>query len=228
MMQNVHFTFQLLGDPRQRRHIWRWLVSLRQDYLFERRLPWLTFDALDFLNSLPLYRKKIFEYGSGGSTLFWLRKGAFCVSVEHDSSWYARVRALLPKTSNLDYRLCKPENIPQMIIRDPADPNGYASAGLKEFDFRKYACQIDEFDDGYFDIVLIDGRARPSCIKHSYKKINAGGYLILDNADETYYTAKTSGYLKNFGLKQFYGAGPCGFSLWQTNIYTRNMVDGEV
>lgn len=188
----------------------------------------MTFDAFDFLKSRQLEGKRVFEYGSGGSTLFWVRQGASCVSIEHDPLWYKRMLGLLPGTKKLDYRLCEPDKRPnsENNVRDPSDPDQYSSRDLIDLDFEHYVTQIDEFRDGFFDVVMIDGRARPSCLKHSSRKIKKGGFLILDNADQCYYIAhwKTQYLLRGYDLKEFYGAGPCGHEFWQTNVYTSSQI----
>ncbi|MES1224680.1 MAG: hypothetical protein ABUT20_54815, partial [Bacteroidota bacterium] len=39
-------------------------------------------------------------------------------------------------------------------------------------------------------LILIDGRARTSCIKHAVGKLKPSGFLILDNAERKYYTSE--------------------------------------
>lgn len=96
IIENLQFIIKLcLKKPAQCRYLWRWFKSLPDNYLIKNQLPWLVFAAIDFLEDLDLKGKKVFEYGSGGSTLFWLRKGANCVSLEHDRSWYEKMKPLL-------------------------------------------------------------------------------------------------------------------------------------
>ena len=46
---------------------------------------------------------------------------------------------------------------------------------------------IDRYDDNVFDLVMVDGRARNSCIWHARRKVKPGGYLVLDNAEREKY-----------------------------------------
>ena len=74
-----------------------------------------------------------------------------------------------------------------------ADPAAYVSdderyAGKT---FRSYAQAIDAFPDRYFDLVVVDGRARPSCILHARDKVKPGGILLLDQSERPYYLAKS-------------------------------------
>ena len=189
--------------------------------MFDAAVPWLTFDAADELQKRLPSNPVVFEYGSGGSTLFWLKHGARCTSVEHDEQWYAQVRQRVGDPTRLDYRLVLPE--PAAADGDPTDPRGYRSTApaFRHHAFMNYARQIDEFPDEHFDVVLVDGRARPSCLMHAAPKVKRGGFLVLDNAERDYYTAKTSGYLNRFSQRQFFGVGPGSRTMWRTDIYQR-------
>ena len=57
--------------------------------------PWVAFSAIRFLEQVIGPQSRVFEYGSGGSTLFFSRRARQAVSVEHQSDWYARVAAAL-------------------------------------------------------------------------------------------------------------------------------------
>lgn len=185
-------------------------------------MPWITFDAIDYLEQSLGKNLQVFEYGSGGSTLFWRKFGANCVSIEHDPTWHALVKSRLCMEGNVDYRLVLPDMAESLNV-DAANPESFLSADpkLKGYSFKDYVCQIDEFPDDYFDVVMIDGRARPSCIAHGVKKVKLGGIVVLDNAERPYYVAQTGEYLQGFSRKQFSGVGPWCRWMWQTDIYIR-------
>ncbi len=203
------FLARLLRDPGERRHAARWWRSRNPHWLLDQRLPWLVFDAVDILRERPLERRNVFEFGSGGSTLFWQAHGALCVSVEHDAEWYAATKARLAAQPPVDYRLIPPDTGDIACPGDPADPDSYASSDeeLRGKRFRRYASAIDSFPDGYFDVVLVDGRARPSCLKHSVGKVAVGGLLILDNSERPHYLARTASQLRCFRETRL--KGPC-------------------
>ncbi len=221
---HLWFAAALAGTPGQRKHLVRWLRSRRRSYLLDAPSPWLTFDAIDVLRDRMRDGMKVFEYGSGGSTLFWLQWSVQLVSVEHDGEWYAVVKGRLPGHSSVDYRLVPPEPYAERNLQaDPADPLAYVSSdeNLRGRTFRRYTSQIDEFPDAHFDIVLIDGRARPSCIHHAARKVTKGGVLVLDNADRDYYVARVEASLRGFNRSAYPGAGPCNPLTWRTDIYAR-------
>ncbi|MEN9935459.1 MAG: hypothetical protein RLZZ387_2038 [Chloroflexota bacterium] len=199
----------------------RLLRSLREGYLLDTGTPWITFDAIDCIAATLPAHPAVFEYGSGGSTLFWLKHGARLVSVEHDPVWYADVRSRVDASAAFDYRLVLP--VKSNGQGDVGNPAHYASSdpAFTGYSFREYVCQIDSFPDASFDVVLVDGRARPACIAHGARKVKRGGLLVLDNADRAYYTEQNSASLRHFVCHTFVGATP-GL-LWpsQTNCYVR-------
>lgn len=221
-MSFMRFTLCLLRNSTQRKHFFRWIASFKKDSFLTKKQPWLVFDAIDFLNSLRLGDQRVFEYGSGGSTLYWLSRNMLPVSVEHDPSWFEFVRIHLD-TSKVDYRLIQPQKNLAKVILDIADPLLYLSDDIRfnGYNFKNYPSQIDAFPDEYFDVVLVDGRARPACIMHSAPKVKVNGLLMLDNADRLYYTQKTGSFLHNFRCLSYYGIGPAGSKMWGTNIYVR-------
>lgn len=225
LQRNTRRVYTLLQMPGQLRHMHRWLASFRQDYTLKRQIPWLTFDAIAYLSARVAPGWRVFEYGSGGSTLFWLNRGCEIVSIEHDELWYAQVQRRLNPDSPIDYRLVPPEpgHVCEGESASAADPRCYRSASpqFAGVNFWRYVRQIDEFPDQYFDLVLVDGRARASCVVHSASKVKAGGLLILDNAERPYYLAQTQSALSGFAERRFPGLGPGTWPSFQTNIYVR-------
>lgn len=221
----LRFALVLLRTGGQRKHVFRWLRSLGRGYLIDKPCPWITFDATDVLRASVSPGIRVFEYGSGGSTLFWVTfDPSLVVSIEHDAGWFSEVSQKLGDSSPVDYRLVQPaRHHEEPDSSDPADPDGYVSGdpSLARCSFREYVSQIDAFPDGYFDVVMIDGRARASCIKHGARKVRVGGVLVLDNSDRAYYSARTSRYLLGFERRDYPGAIPRSPMLSITSVFTR-------
>lgn len=227
LIRNTKRFLIILRAPGQIRHLRRFVASHKPGYLFDKPSPWLGFDAIDYLAGRIAPGWRVFEYGSGGSTLFWLKSGAEVVSVEHDADWYAQMQQRLKQQPQVDYRLVLPESgdICEPKPDTSADPHCYHSsdpqyAGLN---FRCYASQIDEFPDQYFDLVVVDGRARPSCLMHSLAKLKVGGLLVLDNTERRYYLTHVQPFLKGFAEHRFRGLGPASpvYLQTQTSIYVK-------
>jgi hypothetical protein len=188
--------------------------------------PWFNFEAIEFVDRRLERGMRVFEYGSGGSTLFYAGRTAGGCSVEHDPAWY-EVVAQAVRGQGL-------EDVWSVILQvpgaasgggdDPADPHAYRSAdlALRERGFQAYAAIIDRFEDEAFDLVSVDGRARPSCALHARRKIRHGGYLLLDNSDRAHYH-QIHAMLDGDGWTRhhFEGPVPSNFEFCSTTIWRR-------
>lgn len=166
--------------------------------------PWLTFPAIDFLAEHVKPGYKVFEYGGGGSTLFFCKKGADVVTVEDNADWF---RILTETVQSRNYsgtwegHFIPAEPVKSSAPRNHANPDDFMSAskGCEDLSFELYARAIQRFPTDYFDVVLVDGRARPSCIKQAIPHLKKGGLLIIDNTERSYYlTAFTSEQINSF------------------------------
>jgi len=208
------------------KYFFPWFLSLRQSAnpLADER-PWIIFEAQEFFDGILNKNMHVFEYGSGGSTIFFAKRVGAVVSIEHHREWYNRVTQELhrKKIYNGMVRLAEPENH-ENFNADFMDPAGYASDGseYKGKTFKKYASSIDGYPDGNFDVIVIDGRARISCFKHTLKKLKVNGYLMLDNAECANYAhihESLSG--EDWQKYSFYGPGPYNMYFWRTCFWKK-------
>lgn len=175
--------------------------------------PWLTFRAIRWLASNIDSAMRVFEYGSGGSTLFFASRARELVSVEHDPAWHARTSEALDAwgVRNCTYLLRPPA--PQKHVRFASSDPAYE--GL---DFADYVSAIDGYPDGSFDLVSVDGRARTACVLAALSKIKPEGLILLDNSDRRYYHAATQA-LMPYERLDFPGIAPYSTELTQTTIW---------
>lgn len=208
------------------RHFFRWRRSqLAGATPVADEQPWITFDAIQYLQENAQTDHRVFEFGGGGSTLFFLRRCREVVTVEHDANWYLQLKRLVEDKhlANWTGRLAEPETGDLLESPSASNPDHYSSGGTKGVNYRKYASLIDSYPDEYFDVVLVDGRSRPACIKHAAPKLKKGGLLVLDNADRAYYLGpavkKMLGeYSPVLSAK---GASPYVTFFTQTNIWQK-------
>lgn len=178
--------------------------------------PWLPFLATEFLAERILPRWRCFEWGSGGSTRWLAERCQHVVTVEHDVCW---LRASYPQNAELLFRE------PEMgeIGPDPSDPAHYRSASTElgpGHHWRRYAQAIDGY--GAFDLVLVDGRARASCIHHAAPHVAPGGWLVVDNTgDRPWYLSKTVYLFEGWDRAAFHGRGPLLSYPWECTLFRR-------
>lgn len=152
-------------------------------------LPWMNYGVIIHIQNLIHSNVCLFEYGSGSSTRYWISRGCKVVSVEHDKTFFEKMHVSL--AAFCDYKLVEPEQDEAIKSKSHELPESYKSSDYEELSFEAYVKSIDVYPDNYFDLVVVDGRARPACIKHAVPKIKRGGFLILDNSDRDYYLKNT-------------------------------------
>ena len=220
-----HYLFRALASARNRRlgpskvsdlirFYPMWVNDLEGQSPLTMELPWMTYRSIDFLRETVKSDFRVFEYGSGGSTMFFSQRCRQLVSVEHDPEWAVSVREAITKRSagNVDFKLIEPVKDAVGSDVDAADPESFASGErhYKSCSFEDYVRSIDAYADESFDIVAVDGRARQTCISHARSKVKVGGWLILDDAERDRYQRAQS-LLDNDQWRRvdFNGPAPC-------------------
>jgi hypothetical protein len=195
-----------------------WRSSLNgQSSPLHDELPWITYGTIDWLNRHLTKNMTVFEWGSGGSTMFFAQRVKQVITIEHDPLWYQDVTNVLEmkRCKNILLRLVEPE--PSKIIDTWYTTTDARYVG---FSFERYVKMIDEYSDGYFDVVFVDGRARPGCMKHAISKIKNGGYLILDNSERTEYKAGWN-LVQEWNDLAICGPGPYSTISTETRIWQK-------
>ena len=209
----------LFHDLHSSKYLFLWIKSLfpRKSPLHDQ-VPWVGFEARNWLKEYLKKDMVVFEYGSGGSTVFISKRVSKLKSIEHNRNWYREVSKVLSnqRISNCDYVLIQPEKNPAKIITQKFEETGFSKN--KELNFEKYVKSIENHPDASFDLVFIDGEARVSCISNAIKKIRFGGYLLLDNSDRLEYSGALT-LLNKYKRRDFFGIVPYSFVLSQTSIW---------
>lgn len=191
-----------------------WMCSLQsRESRFANRRPWINFDAVASVEKLVNHTSRVFEYGCGGTTLFLADRVSELVSVEHDLGWFKCVQEKMRGCTDACW-------IPHLVSPSPSvtpatplasDPDAYVSADVRfsGFSFQDYVATIEAYQDNSFDLVLIDGRARPSCFKHALHKVKFGGTIVLNNAERPQYAyIETVARALGFEVEEFWGPAP--------------------
>lgn len=155
----------------------------------------------------------VFEYGAGGSTFFFLRHKCNVVSVEHNADWHDIVIKKLGRNDSKEdcCLFLRPPVYSGKTVdyRDEANCVSF-DADFYGYNFSDYVKHISQYEDRSFDLILVDGRARRSCLNYAASKIKPGGLLVLDNSDRKEYLEEPFPALKDYEvLKVFHGSPPC-------------------
>jgi precorrin-6B methylase 2 len=183
----------------------RWLNSvIHRRSAFEDAIPWLHFFAIDWLENYVDSSMKVFEWGSGGSTLFWSRHVQHVICVEHDRAWYERVLQTLERDGIKNVKLLHVPGGREKV--DTPEDLLFVGEGTREV-FREYANWINDYPDEEFDIIVVDGMARLACLSNAIPKLRPGGVIVFDNSNR--YEAVLSWFaIDDWTMLHFRGPNP--------------------
>jgi hypothetical protein len=130
--------------------------------------PWLTAEAVAFLERWLEPDLVGFEWGSGRSTVWFARRVRRLTSIEHDPGWYEKVSRRLDQ-ADLSVKVAY-HRVAIDTETDAAHP---------------YVSAISDQDDGALHFCLVDGltRFRAQCALACLAKLASGGIAIVDNAN---------------------------------------------
>lgn len=175
-------------------HFAEWFRLLRSEKApIDMALPWITLPATNFLREVLQPGMKVFEWGCGGSTLFYASRGCEVTAIEHSLPWCdmvnGRLSAIQAPQCRIEYAPPDDGDLPTNPVYTVNTAVSYRSTN-SDFEgktFVGYSSKIDVYPDGFYDLIAIDGRARLSCLFHALKKVKLGGYILLDNSERAEY-----------------------------------------
>jgi hypothetical protein len=151
-IEELHLTF----ITNKLRNEYGFLESSRSDVPVNNKnqiMPMYTYPCYEWLDSIDWTDSKVYEFGTGYSTIWWQNKKADYYGVEDNKEWYDRIKK-----------------------------SGFKNKVKYEPDLKKYIKTIYDYDFK-FDVIVIDGQVRFDCIKPALEKIKDNGMIIFDNSD---------------------------------------------
>lgn len=107
---------------------------------------------------------KVLEYGSGESTKQIAERVESVLSIEHQKSWYEKVSKEVPNNA-------------EIVLVEPNFPHTGGDGSYEQFkNYIEYP-----IGKGMFDIILIDGRARPWCTSICKKISHKNTIVFVDD-----------------------------------------------
>lgn len=183
-------------------HAYEWFRDrVDKQQAVTRGVPWISWPCIDHLNAYLKPEHKVFEWGGGGSTVFFLDKGCKVTTVESNDYWRERIvsRVSGSTVEHWDLRYI------------PADSNQDPRA-------------IDYINSvktgGPWDVVLVDGWNRFRCLETAKDYVVRGGLLILDNADQAQYN-EVPEKMRPWQRLEFRGLGPGRTWVTKTDAYVK-------
>ena len=147
-------------------------------------------------------KDKVLEWGSGLSTLHWMKVVNNLVSIEHNYEWYNKIAPDV--NDNVEYYHVPPhsqkddddleQHVGDLLSRanDSIEIDGKTYWSTRDgFDWH---CGIDyirkpfELEHRDYDVIIVDGRCRVMCAWAATFLLKDGGHLLFDDfQNRTYY-----------------------------------------
>jgi len=122
-------------------------------------MPWISYSAISVLKQHLDKTSRVLEFGSGMSTIWYAQHAGHVCSVEDNKEWYEKVQELIQdrEIQNIDYLFADTEET-----------------------YSQFKCG----DDVGYDLIMVDGSFRSSCVANTLKLLKPSGILYLDNSDK--------------------------------------------
>ena len=173
----------------------------------DQGLPWWSFESIDWVKKNLSPSSQVFEWGSGGSTLFLSKYSQKVISIENNEKWLRETKKRLD--------LNKIENV--SLLKKSLNLSS-------ENHFRE--CNYFKALSNHFDLIVIDGEdhfnsesrwsARENCFDLSQQSINKEGIIIVDDAWRYPSILNKSKAKKILRLES---TGPCRFGVTRTDLH---------
>ncbi|MDI1249717.1 MAG: hypothetical protein PSV13_12705 [Lacunisphaera sp.] len=170
-------------------------------------MPWVSFGALAALSRFIRPDHAVFEYGGGGSTLWFARRAASVLTVESHPDWHRSLVATL-QARGLAKAVCE---------LHPISSDDPAQSGHGAF-FHRIRAQT-------WDIILIDcycgfshsryGQLRPFAFEHAVQQLKPGGIIVLD---DSWMFPELLGPRPGWVVTDYVSPGPCRYGITSTAI----------
>lgn len=117
-------------------------------------IPLFTYPCIEYLQQFELSGKRVFEWGSGASTLYWMQRAKTVTSIENNRQWFEAMSSM--KNEKVKLILDETDGFPFRIRKEPDK----------------------------FDVIVIDSYGyRYDCAVEAIQRVAVGGMIILDNSD---------------------------------------------
>ena len=123
-------------------------------------IPWMNYAFVEFLTPRLSDDLRVFEYGSGQSTLYFAGRVKAVVSVETDTEWIGLLQARLPANCEL-----------QQVAANP----------VAEY------CESINSRAELYDMVVVDAINRVPCVTSALQALTERGVVILDDSQRPEY-----------------------------------------
>ena len=176
----------------------------------ENGLPWISFGALRFLRQRLEPSYDVFEYGGGGSTVYFALRTRSVTTMESHPEWHRKLTAEI-QTRGITNATCEYHPI--------------SGDRLEAFQHDAYFHRVSART---WDVIMIDcycgysetryGQTRAFAFELALPQIKPGGFLILD---DSWMFPELLQPRKGWRITDHVGPGPCRYGVTSTAIFEK-------
>ncbi|MFT3867266.1 MAG: hypothetical protein QM715_02100 [Nibricoccus sp.] len=173
-------------------------------------LPWISFGALKFLDCFLRPEHEVFEFGGGGSTLYFARRTRHVLTMESHPDWHKTLTAALAE-KQFRHVTCELHPI----------SGDEASKFRNDAFFQRVHAQL-------WDVILIDcycgysktryGLTRPHAFELAQHQVKPGGIIVLD---DSWMFPELTAAKSGWRITDYIGPGPCRLGVTSTAIFEK-------
>lgn len=173
-------------------------------------LPWISFGALRFLNKFLRPEHEVFEFGGGGSTIYFAQRAQRVLTMESHPDWHQTLSAALAER-HLKNAVCELHPI-----------SGDDATQFKDDQF------FQRVQSQRWDVILVDcycgysktryGAIRPFAFELAQRQLKPGGIIVLD---DSWMFPELLAAKPGWRITDFVGPGPCRYGVTSTAIFEK-------
>ncbi len=170
-------------------------------------LPWWSYSAIQEAKAVLNPQAEVFEFGTGGSTIFFAKRVRSVTAVEDDPAWQECVEQRLRARGRENYTI----RLAALPSPDEADPR-----------WEPYVACLDRA----YDLIVVDGQDTPAfgvegeirtrCFFAAERWVRPGGIIVVDDSWR-YPQLRARAKARRF--RTFQGVGPCRVGVTSTDFY---------
>lgn len=160
-------------------------------------IPWITYAATDFLDSLTFAEYEVLEFGGGSSSLWWAKRCRKLTVIEHNEEWFQIILEKLGGCTNVS-------------VYKASSENGY----------------VEFVDICNPDVIIIDGEFRNRIMDQIEKKfvgqlLPLPKVIVIDNSDRM--SSRVTDFCRNMNYLKidFPGMSPINTYVSTTTVAIR-------
>ena len=180
-------------------------IESRKNYIISRPLPFIVYEAIEKLENILNPMDKVLEFGSGNSTVWFLKQQTRLTSIEHSKTWANAVKSFIDKTE-IEQETKRNFNFKLMQDQTTLD-------------------YVNSLPDESFDVIFVDSsngfNNRNINLKNALSKLKNGGWMVLDNSDHPNNWPGGVYMDSMFKRERYTGYTPMGLYVSQTSFWQK-------